>query len=93
MKFTTIRLCAFDQASLSPLRYRHGGIVVKGGMVIGQGFTDYRQEHNFENRAASESLHARHRRKSKLKPGSKLEPGVTELVSVPGHFVPRAHRQ
>ncbi|KAJ4413961.1 hypothetical protein N0V82_008213 [Gnomoniopsis sp. IMI 355080] len=31
-----------EQARLSPLHYRHGSIVVKGGKVIGQGFNDYR---------------------------------------------------
>lgn len=36
-----LNLC-LEQASLSPLHYRHGSIVVKGGKVIGQGFNDYR---------------------------------------------------
>lgn len=31
-----------EQAALSPLHYRHGCVVVKGGKVIGQGFNDYR---------------------------------------------------
>lgn len=31
-----------EQASLSPLRFRHGCIVVKGGKIIGQGFNDFR---------------------------------------------------
>lgn len=31
-----------EQASLSPLRCRHGCIVVKGGKIIGKGFNDYR---------------------------------------------------
>lgn len=31
-----------EQAALSPLRYRHGCIIVKGGKIIGQGFNDIR---------------------------------------------------
>jgi len=30
------------QAELSPLHYRHGSIIVRGGKVIGQGFNNYR---------------------------------------------------
>ncbi|TVY20041.1 hypothetical protein LARI1_G002120 [Lachnellula arida] len=30
------------QAELSPLHYRHGSIIVRGGKVIGQGFNSYR---------------------------------------------------
>jgi len=36
-----LNLC-LEQAAQSPLFYRHGSIVVKGGKVIGQGFNDYR---------------------------------------------------
>lgn len=36
-----LNLCV-EQASLSPLHYRHGCVVVKGGKVIGQGYNDYR---------------------------------------------------
>lgn len=36
-----LNLC-LEQAAQSPLHYRHGCIVVKGGKVIGQGFNDYR---------------------------------------------------
>lgn len=36
-----LNLC-LEQAMLSPLRHRHGCVVVKGGKVIGQGFNDYR---------------------------------------------------
>ncbi|KAH8890253.1 hypothetical protein GQ53DRAFT_842431 [Thozetella sp. PMI_491] len=36
-----LNLC-LEQATLSPLRYRHGCIVVKGGKVIGRGFNDFR---------------------------------------------------
>lgn len=31
-----------EQAAKSPLHYRHGCIIVRGGKVIGQGFNDYR---------------------------------------------------
>lgn len=34
------------QASLSPLHYRHGSIIVRGGKVIGKGFNDYRSGYN-----------------------------------------------
>lgn len=36
-----LNLC-LEQAALSPLRYRHGSIIVRGGKVIGQGFNDHR---------------------------------------------------
>ncbi|KAI5923145.1 hypothetical protein F4810DRAFT_710900 [Camillea tinctor] len=36
-----LSLC-LEQAELSPLRHRHGCIVVKGGKVIGKGFNDFR---------------------------------------------------
>ena len=38
---TYLSLC-LEQASLSPLHYRHGCIVVRGGKVIGKGYNDYR---------------------------------------------------
>ena len=36
-----MNLC-LDQASRSPLHYRHGCVIVRGGKVIGQGFNDCR---------------------------------------------------
>ena len=36
-----LSLC-LDQAAKSPLHYRHGSIIVRGGKIIGQGFNDYR---------------------------------------------------
>ncbi|KAF2453337.1 hypothetical protein BDY21DRAFT_424530 [Lineolata rhizophorae] len=36
-----LTLC-LEQASKSPLHYRHGCIIVRGGKVIGQGYNDYR---------------------------------------------------
>jgi len=38
---TILSLC-LAQAELSPLNYRHGAIIVRGGKVIGQGFNTYR---------------------------------------------------
>jgi hypothetical protein len=38
---TFLTLCV-SQAELSPLHYRHGSIIVRGGKVIGQGFNTYR---------------------------------------------------
>lgn len=36
-----LTLC-LEQAAKSPLHYRHGCVIVKGGKVIGQGYNDYR---------------------------------------------------
>jgi deoxycytidylate deaminase len=36
-----LNLC-LAQAAKSPLRYRHGAIMVRGGKIIGQGYNDYR---------------------------------------------------
>lgn len=38
---TFLSLC-LAQAELSPLHYRHGSIIIRGGKVIGQGFNCYR---------------------------------------------------
>lgn len=40
-----LSLC-LEQASKSPLHYRHGSIVVSGGKVIGQGYNHYRPGFN-----------------------------------------------
>ncbi|CAK7271007.1 hypothetical protein SEPCBS57363_004395 [Sporothrix epigloea] len=40
-----LNLC-LEQASLSPLTFRHGSVIVKGGKVIGAGFNDYRSGFN-----------------------------------------------
>jgi deoxycytidylate deaminase len=37
-----LALC-LEQAAQSPLHYRHGAIIVRGGKVIGKGFNDYRR--------------------------------------------------
>jgi deoxycytidylate deaminase len=36
-----LNLC-LEQAANSPIHYRHGAIIVRGGKVIGQGFNDHR---------------------------------------------------
>ena len=36
-----LTLCV-EQAAKSPLHYRHGCVIVRGGKVIGQGYNDYR---------------------------------------------------
>jgi len=36
-----LTLC-LEQAALSPLHYRHGCVIVRGGKIIGQGYNDYR---------------------------------------------------
>lgn len=40
-----LNLC-IEQAAKSPLHYRHGAIVVRGGKVIGHGYNDYRPGFN-----------------------------------------------
>lgn len=40
-----LNLC-LEQAAKSPLRYRHGAIIVRGGKVIGHGHNDYRSGFN-----------------------------------------------
>lgn len=40
-----LNMC-LEQASQSPLRYRHGCVIVRGGKVIGQGFNDFRPGYN-----------------------------------------------
>jgi deoxycytidylate deaminase len=36
-----LTLC-LEQATISPLHYRHGCIIVRGGKVIGRGYNDHR---------------------------------------------------
>ena len=40
-----LSLC-LEQAAMSPLHYRHGSVIVRGGKVIGKGFNDYRSGYN-----------------------------------------------
>jgi deoxycytidylate deaminase len=42
MKSDSYLTLCLEQALNSPLRYRHGCIIVRGGKVIGQGFNDHR---------------------------------------------------
>lgn len=77
-----LNLC-LEQAALSPLRYRHGAITVRGGKVIGQGFNDYRP--GFDGgaletgRLASQSLHGP--AITELKKKRKLRRDLQEPVS------------
>ena len=40
-----LSLC-LEQAAMSPLHYRHGSVIVRGGKVLGKGFNDYRFGYN-----------------------------------------------
>ena len=62
---TFLSLC-LAQAELSPLHYRHGSIIVRGGKVIGQGYHTYHP--GFDGPAIQE---LKQRLKFKLKPKSK----------------------
>jgi deoxycytidylate deaminase len=42
MRNDNILTLCLAQAEMSPLHYRHGAVIVKGGKVIGQGFNTYR---------------------------------------------------
>lgn len=42
MKSDTYLSLCIEQAEMSPLHFRHGAIVVRGGKVIGHGYNDYR---------------------------------------------------
>jgi deoxycytidylate deaminase len=77
-----------EQAKKSPLHYRHGCIIVKGGKVIGQGYNDYRP--GFEGGAvkhgncvgafdcpAAAELEQRTKLKSELKSKSKMQSQCT----------------
>ena len=82
-----LSLC-LEQASKSPLHYRHGSIIVHGGKVIGQGYNHYRPGFNGGalktgqlasssalNGAAIASLKQKQRQKQKSREGVK-EPYV-----------------
>jgi deoxycytidylate deaminase len=43
MKTTNYLVLCLEQAAQSPLHYRHGAIIVRGGKVIGKGYNDYRR--------------------------------------------------
>ncbi|OQO01430.1 hypothetical protein B0A48_12985 [Cryoendolithus antarcticus] len=42
MKTDNYLTSSLEQAAKSPLHYRHGCVIVRGGKVIGQGYNDYR---------------------------------------------------
>jgi deoxycytidylate deaminase len=46
MKSDSYLTLCLEQAANSPLHYRHGCIIVRGGKVIGQGYNDYRPGFN-----------------------------------------------
>ncbi|KAM0703172.1 hypothetical protein Q7P35_009110 [Cladosporium inversicolor] len=62
-----LTLC-LEQAAKSPLHYRHGCIIVRGGKVIGQGHNDYRP--GFDGGALK---HGR-RKENKAKPKDNQQP-------------------
>ncbi|CAG8955505.1 hypothetical protein HYFRA_00010372 [Hymenoscyphus fraxineus] len=82
---TYLSLC-LAQAELSPLHYRHGAIIVRGGKVIGQGFNSHRP--GFDGGSLKTGVlpssalalnspaiaELKQRLKSKPKPMSKLDP-------------------
>jgi deoxycytidylate deaminase len=76
-----LNLC-LDQAAKSPLRYRHGAIIVRGGKVIGQGYNEYRTGFNggalktgsMPLRPLDGPAIAELKRKHKLKRASDIEP-------------------
>jgi deoxycytidylate deaminase len=78
-----LNLC-LEQAAMSPLRYRHGSVIVRGGKVIGEGYNDYRS--GFDGgtlktgvmplRSLDRPAIAELKRKHKLKPGQKREPAT-----------------
>ncbi|KAK6440084.1 hypothetical protein LTR95_003689 [Oleoguttula sp. CCFEE 5521] len=42
MKTDNYLTLSLEQAAKSPLHYRHGCVIVRGGKIIGQGYNDYR---------------------------------------------------
>ncbi|KAI9877766.1 MAG: hypothetical protein M1830_002896 [Pleopsidium flavum] len=83
-----------EQASKSPLHYRHGCIIVRGGKVIGQGYNHYRPGFNggalkTGRLASASSAHGfaitelKQRKKSKTKPDPK-----SKNQEVTGTFTP-----
>jgi deoxycytidylate deaminase len=91
-----LALC-LEQAAQSPLHYRHGAIIVRGGKVIGQGFNDYR--HGFDGGALKSGKIARgasdgsaiaalkHKIKNKSKPKPEVDNATTH-GAITSSFVP-----
>ncbi|KAF2872000.1 hypothetical protein BDV95DRAFT_606565 [Massariosphaeria phaeospora] len=82
-----LTLC-LEQAANSPLRYRHGCVIVRGGKVIGQGYNEYRAGYDGgalkTGRLPARSLDgpaiAELKRKLKLKPDSNSQPDMPETT-------------
>jgi hypothetical protein len=86
------------QAELSPLHYRHGSIIVRGGKVIGQGFNTYRP--SFDGGALKTGIlsasaldgpgikELKERLKSKSKSKFKPDEGKQQNQQVTGAFMP-----
>ncbi|KAL8655894.1 MAG: hypothetical protein Q9210_000595 [Variospora velana] len=89
-----LSLC-LEQASLSPLHYRHGCIVVRGGKVIGKGYNDYRSGFNggaqtngrLSSAGASNTLRAK-KFGNRAMVAKMLDVHVTQEPKQPGAFVP-----
>ena len=88
---TYLSLC-LAQAELSPLHYRHGSIIVRGGKIIGQGYNSYRPgfggstlktgvlpANALDGPAIAE---LKQRLKSKPKQNSKAQPSVQQDADV-----------
>jgi deoxycytidylate deaminase len=81
-----LTLC-LDQAAKSPLRYRHGAVIVRGGKVIGQGYNDYRtgfdggalKTGSMSQRPLDGPAIAELKKQHKLKRESKIEPAEESI--------------
>jgi deoxycytidylate deaminase len=101
MKTDNYMTLCLEQAAKSPLRYRHGCIIVRGGKVIGQGFNDYRSGYNggalktgqLSTRTLNGPAIAELKKKQKLKREPRLAASETSNTFVPfegmggGHHV------
>ncbi|KAK4442330.1 hypothetical protein QBC34DRAFT_313343 [Podospora aff. communis PSN243] len=81
-----LNLC-LEQAARSPLHYRHGSIVVKGGKVVGLGFNDNRSGYDGgalkTGRLPTASFPLDNAAASKRKPNSKLPDPPTTSTFIP----------
>lgn len=69
-----------EQAAHSPLRQRHGCVVVKGGKIIGRGFNDYRP--GYDGRALNAGPNVARKPNSKISdPSSSDCPGISDSGS------------
>lgn len=93
-----LTLCV-EQAAKSPLHFRHGCVIVRGGRVVGKGFNDYRPGYNGGtlksgrlSRRYVNSVHAMEskrgtKEKLKLKPDSNPEFKSTKATFTPFEIV------